>query len=121
MGAADNPDAVKVHRPRIPRMGGMPFVIGWLVPFMLYVHINRQFLGLLAGVVVLFALGLYDDIKGLKASHKLLWQVLAAGIVLAGGIGIIYFTNPAGGVFRLDFWRIAVHLGSLHFNILPIA
>jgi UDP-GlcNAc:undecaprenyl-phosphate GlcNAc-1-phosphate transferase len=121
IGAVDKPDARKVHLAPIPRIGGLAIAIAWLVPFLLYVPHTRQFLGLLAGVLILLGVGLYDDIKDLNAWYKLGWQVLAALVVLAGGIGIVYFSNPAGGIFALDFWRLPVHLGAIHFNILPIA
>ncbi len=58
IGAVDKPDARKVHIAPIPRIGGLAIVIAWLVPFLLYVHLNRQFWGLLAGGIVLLVGGL---------------------------------------------------------------
>lgn len=117
----DKPDSRKLHTSPVPRVGGVAIVMAFLIPFLTYVDLSRQFMGLLAGLIILLIVGLFDDIWGLKARYKLGWQVLSAGVVLAGGIGIIYFTNPFGGVIPLDFWRIPVSFANLEFNILPIA
>lgn len=117
----DKPDARKVHSNPVPRVGGLAITLAFLIPFLINLDLNRQFAGLLGGVVILAGVGLFDDIWGLKARYKLAWQVLSAVVVLAGGIGIVYFTNPLGGVLTLDFWRIPVEFGALRFNILPLA
>ncbi|GFP33632.1 UDP-GlcNAc:undecaprenyl-phosphate/decaprenyl-phosphate GlcNAc-1-phosphate transferase, partial [Candidatus Hakubella thermalkaliphila] len=47
-----------------------------------------------------------DDLRGLTALQKLFWQIVAAVIVVASGIGIDFITNPLGGVIQLDTLRI---------------
>lgn len=121
IGAIDKPTKRKVHTKPVPRLGGVAIAVAFLIPFLLLVDLDRRFIGLLAGFIILLGLGVADDVKRLRARHKLVWQLLAAVAVLAGGIGIVYFTNPFGGVIALDGWRIPVDLAGLHFNILPIA
>lgn len=121
IGAVDKPSSRKVHAQPIPRLGGVGIVTAFLVPFVILADFDRALLGLLLGIVILFSVGLIDDLKRLRARTKLFWQLIAAGVVLAGGIGIVYVTNPFGGVINLDGWRLAVTLGPLSFNILPLA
>lgn len=111
----------KVHTVAQPRLGGIAIVSAFLISLFIFVDINRPLWGLLGGIFILLVLGVVDDIKGLRARHKLGWQLVAAVAVLAGGIGIVYITNPLGGLIHLDGWRIPIEIGSLRFNILPIA
>lgn len=120
-GAVDKPDSRKIHKLPVPRLGGVAVYLAFVITFLLYFDLNRQFVGLLAGVSTLFIVGIIDDLKGLSAWVKLSWQIVAAVIILAGGIGIIFLSNPLGGLISLDGWRIPIELGPLSFNILPIA
>ncbi len=122
IGAIDHPTTErKSHTVPTPRSGGFAIAIGFLVAFLASFTLDRTLMGLLAGFVILLVVGVIDDIRGMRARTKLFWQFVAAGAVLAGGLGIIYITNPLGGVIALDHWRIAINLWGLHFHILPIA
>lgn len=122
IGAVDIPNARKIHTKPLPRIGGVAIFIGFLLPFLLNFELDRRLWGFLAGVLIVFLLGLWDDIRSLSAWKKLPWQAIAAVAVLSGGIGIIAVTNPLTGSFLfLDEWRIPVEILGLSFNILPLA
>lgn len=56
---------------------------------------DRELLGLLAGAVIIVALGVIDDIKQLGPKIKLLVQIIAAlTCVLISGTRIVNITNP---------------------------
>lgn len=95
-GILDEPGARKVHSRSVPRLGGVgifvatvllsgaalvagPGVSGGLV---------GQLAAGLAGGVLVFGLGLYDDVRGLPATVKLLGQVMAAALVCACGLRV---------------------------------
>jgi UDP-GlcNAc:undecaprenyl-phosphate/decaprenyl-phosphate GlcNAc-1-phosphate transferase len=121
-GAIDRPgEARKVHTRPIPRWGGLAIYVAFIVVVLANFSISRQLLGLIAGTLILVVVGMIDDRSGLKPSTKLLWQLAAAGVALAGGIGITTLTNPFGGVIQLDFWKFPVELGPLRFHISPVA
>lgn len=122
IGAVDIPNARKIHTKPLPRIGGVAIFLGFLLPFLLNFELDRRLWGFLAGIVIVFLLGLWDDLRSLSAWKKLPWQVIAAVAVLSGGIGIIAVTNPLTGSFLfLDEWRIPVEMLGLNFNILPLA
>lgn len=121
LGAIDKPEQRKKNFRPISRLGGVAIMAGFLVPTLIFLDVNRRLGGLLAGILILLVLGVVDDIKNLRARFKLGWQVVASLAVLAGGIGIVFVTNPFGGIFGLDGWRIVVELGPIAFNILPLA
>jgi UDP-GlcNAc:undecaprenyl-phosphate GlcNAc-1-phosphate transferase len=88
---------------------------------MVMVPPSRQLVGLLLGCGILVLVGAYDDWKGLGPWTKFAWQFIAAGIALAGGIGITSFTNPFGGVIDLSYGRFPVEMLGLSFHITPLA
>jgi len=65
--------------------------------------------------------GVIDDVRDLSPGVKLAGQFVAAGVALAGGIGITQITNPFGGVIDLSWGRTAVHVLGWQFHVAPLA
>lgn len=115
------PDERKVHLKPIPYLGGLAIFGGFVVPALIFLPLNRRFMALLLGIAILVTVGVVDDIKNLNPFHKLAWQVVAAFVVLSGGIGIVSVNNPFGGTVHLSAWRFPVNVYGWHFHIAPIA
>nr|HPJ97816.1 MraY family glycosyltransferase [Syntrophales bacterium] len=93
-GIVDIPDARKVHRDPIPRIGGVAIAIGSIVPFVLWRQPGNFVAAYLAGAGILVVLGLLDDMRGLNYKIKFAGQIIAASIVIFyGGLRI---TNLGG-------------------------
>jgi len=122
-GIVDHPDlgGRKIHRRPIAYLGGVAIFVGFLAAVSVFMPFGRQLAALLTGCAILVLVGVIDDIRGLRAPVKLLFQFVAAGVALAGGIGITTITNPLGGEINLEAWKFAVNVGSFHFHISPIA
>jgi UDP-GlcNAc:undecaprenyl-phosphate GlcNAc-1-phosphate transferase len=96
-GLLDQPGARKVHRVPVPRLGGVAMAIAFGVGIGLAtlgsfdlgavdgLRPNRA-PAILAGVALLLAVGIVDDIRGMRALVKLTFQVAAA--VLAWWLGL---------------------------------
>jgi UDP-GlcNAc:undecaprenyl-phosphate GlcNAc-1-phosphate transferase len=85
VGALDVPtDRPRVHKKPIPRIGGVAIVAGILVPGALFVTDDGPYLGILIGTLCVAALGLVDDIRGLKPNVKLLGVMAIALIPVVG-------------------------------------
>jgi UDP-GlcNAc:undecaprenyl-phosphate/decaprenyl-phosphate GlcNAc-1-phosphate transferase len=85
IGALDVPtDRPRVHSEPIPRIGGVAIVLGILVPGALFVTDDGPYLGILIGTLCVAALGLIDDIRGIKPSTKLLGVMAIALIPVVG-------------------------------------
>lgn len=111
----------KIHGQPVAYLGGVAIYVAFVATTLLYLQPSRQLVGLLAGITLLLAVGVVDDWRGLSPWVKLVWQIVAAGITLAGGIGITTITNPLGGAIALDAGRFAVELGGWQFHITPLA
>ena len=85
IGAIDIPDKRKVHSVPMPRLGGIGIYMGFLLGYMIFGEQTTQMNSVLIGSFVLLVTGMIDDIKPLKAKHKLIGQIAAALIVVFYG------------------------------------
>ena len=113
-GAMDEPDARKVHKKPIPRIGGLAIYAGFTVAI-IFVAIKFGFdaeminevVGLTFSGSLIVALGLVDDYKNLPAKIKLLGQIGAAAVlVLLFDVRIDFVTDPFGDYIYLDNFPI---------------
>jgi UDP-GlcNAc:undecaprenyl-phosphate GlcNAc-1-phosphate transferase len=99
----------------VPLLGGVAiFLSFWLVSGYLYFFTDligrnisaRQLLMIFLSSVILIIVGIFDDKYQIKPLKRLFLTSIAVFFVLAGGINFDGITNPFGGVFGLDFWKI---------------
>lgn len=102
------PGERKIHKQPVAYLGGVAIFLGFLIPAVAFLPISRRFVSLVVGVSLLVIVGVVDDLKPINPWYKLGWQIMAACVVLAGGIGIQAITNPFGGIINLDAGRFAV-------------
>lgn len=112
IGAVDVPnDDRRVHTEPVPRIGGLAIFIAFLISIAIFSDLSSQKLfGLIFGSFVIIALGLVDDVKGVNAKVKLLFQIIAASILFHYGFRIEFFTN-------ISDLNMIVNLGFLSYPI----
>ncbi len=87
----DEPDERKIHKIVIPTLGGLGIFAGFILATLMGVPENavHQLQYFAAAAIVIFFLGLKDDVLILSAAKKFLGQLIAAGIVIKfGGVQI---------------------------------
>lgn len=114
------PGERKIHKEPVAYLGGVAIFLGFLIPALAFLPTSRRFISLIIGVSLLVIVGVIDDMKPISPWIKLGAQIVAALIVLAGGIGIQYITNPLGGVIDLTAGRFAVEVAGGVYHITPI-
>lgn len=109
----DEVDGRKIHKGRVPRLGGMAFVPVIIFSIMLSIAVNLS-LGYTAlpdvflnspkallysgcALLMLYIIGLGDDLVGVRYRTKFVIQVLCAVMLLAGGMGV----DNLGGLFGI--------------------
>jgi UDP-GlcNAc:undecaprenyl-phosphate/decaprenyl-phosphate GlcNAc-1-phosphate transferase len=99
IGAVDVPtDRPRVHSRPIPRIGGIAIVTAILVAGVLFVGGSGPYLGILIGTLGVAAVGLVDDVHGLRPRAKLLAVAVIALIpVLGFGTKLDHLTLPVIG------------------------
>lgn len=120
VGAVDYPNARRINKTPIPRMGGIAIFCGIVAAFVVQ-YLGTTYLGwpvvlvpsprlevnywlLVLAFLVIFATGLLDDRYSLKPLQKLAGQVLAAVLAVVGGLVIGDISNPLGGPFVSLGW-----------------
>src|ERR687897_1847091 len=104
LGAVDRPDARRINRRSIPRLGGLAIFLGILVPALAFLDLSGESRGVLLGAAIATVVGAVDDFRGLSPTVKLGGQFVAASIPPAFGVWIDHFTFPFLGVVDLPAW-----------------
>lgn len=110
-----------IHLKPVPYLGGLAMFISFTVVALTFMPFGRELAGLLLGCTILAVVGAIDDVRGLGSWTRLGWQVVAACVALAGGIGIVSITNPFGGQIDLSAGRFAFDFLGNTYHITPIA
>ncbi len=109
----------KQHDQGIPRLGGVAIFISFNITILVYSMINQStpISYLLISSIVLFAMGLKDDLSGVNSSTKFLIQFIVGLILVV--LGDIRLTSMYGifGVFDLPY-IISVSLSILVIMLL---
>lgn len=86
----DIPDHRKEHKSPIPTMGGIAIFCGLILSIGTWGGISaiQELKFILFGIIGLFLIGIYDDLKDLKANKKFIVQFVIASIVTASGVRV---------------------------------
>ncbi|MEA1909940.1 MAG: MraY family glycosyltransferase, partial [Patescibacteria group bacterium] len=89
----------------ILRLGGIAILLTLIIVGTFCLDVSLQFIGLFSAMLVIFVMGLMDDVFGLPVWFKFIAQITAIIIAIAFGIHIGQITNPFGGIIILPvFW-----------------
>ncbi len=110
----DLPDERKVHNRPIPRLGGVTFFpvivfVMTVIGLLLYTYLPMkltffhsdgipEFFGLLAGLTLLYVIGIGDDLVGVRYSRKFLIQIVSASMIPLSGL----YINNFYGLFGIN-------------------
>jgi len=90
------------HKGIIPRGGGIPIFLAFLITVLLFVGVNKIVFGILLASSLLIIMGLLDDIFDISAYYRFIANLFISGIVIGFGLGIPFISNPFGDPIRLD-------------------
>ena len=112
----DKPNGRKLDTRPIPHLGGIALFLGVLAALLPLLALKAPdgssfalVVRAIPVVMLIVALGVVDDTRNLRARHKLVVQILAAGVMVA--LGFRLFT----GVWMFDAWMGMLSLVSLVF------
>ncbi len=118
----DEPSGRKVHELALPRIGGIAIFLAFLFPFTLFFLFNLQneaanliltderVTGFVVGAIIVFLVGLLDDIKKLSPAIKFTGQVLAALAAYYWGFRIGAVSMPFTDGVSLGFLSLPITL-----------
>lgn len=116
IGALDKPNKRKVHTVPVSMLGGVVLLISFLVGLVIGHPLEREYLPIVIGAILINFLGLIDDLYDLKPIVKLIGQIAISSIVVYYDITLDLITLPFGiiiefGIFSIPMtilWIVAV-------------
>ena len=113
-GAMDKPDARKVHKKPIPRIGGLGIYAAFMIAVLILMALADlsselffSVVGLLISGTLIVIVGAADDYCNLPAKVKLLGQIIAATVlVVIFDVRIDFITDPFGDYLYLEWFAI---------------
>jgi len=109
------PRSDRWHRKPTPILGGVGIFIAFAATIIIIILTSnvKDFLSqrwsILIGVLIMFSVGLYDDIKKIKPPTKLAYQLLAATIVIFFGDNTInFFRWPIANILLTFLWLVGI-------------
>lgn len=111
----DIPDERKVHHTAIPRLGGISFLPSMLLAAIIMlltyesitgeqqIIINQWTASCMISLFIIYIVGITDDIIGLKAKTKFIFQLMAASLL---PLSNLYINNLHGfcGIYEIPFF-----------------
>lgn len=95
VGAIDVPkDNRRVHKRPIPRLGGLAIYFSTIVSMLIFLPLDKLNISVILGATVIVIAGIIDDIRSISPKVKLSAQIIAAVILILGGVKIEFLTNP---------------------------
>ncbi len=111
-GLLDLPGGRHVHASPVPRLGGVAVLLGLTAGALAYGAVfgwgplaetvgRDEFIAFLAPCLLVFAVGLLDDLRGLGPAPRVLVEAVAAGFLVQAGYVIDVVATPWGEPFAL--------------------
>lgn len=113
-GILDFPDARKVHSTATPLLGGGAVITAFIISLIVNGIYSVAVLSILGTALVLFIIGLVDDIRDISAKLKLVIQLFCTATVIYFGVRLTVLPNQFGVVAIVGnhlltaFWIIGI-------------
>ena len=108
VGATDKPNQRKVHQKIMPRLGGLAIFISFIVGYVVLQPDSPYATSIVIGATIIVLTGVLDDIYELPPKWKLLGQIVAAVVVVYGGIRVDFINLPFGGHLQFGLLSIPI-------------
>ncbi|MGP4106095.1 glycosyltransferase family 4 protein [Virgibacillus sp. L01] len=106
VGAVDQPNQRKVHTKVMPRLGGLSIYVSFMILLLWFYPDSNYVWPLIIGGTIIMVVGLLDDLYELSAKVKFLGQIIAAIVVVSGGIQIEFINLPFDAQLEFGNWSI---------------
>lgn len=107
-----------IHKEPVPKGGGIPIGVAVILTSLAILPIDKHLAAILLALGLTVVVGVIDDLIGLPPLLRLGINFVAAAVIVGGGIGIAFITNPlGGGVLDLSTWRFGFELWGQHHEI----
>ncbi|MDD5566258.1 MAG: MraY family glycosyltransferase [Candidatus Omnitrophica bacterium] len=93
----DHPGGRKVHKAPTPLLGGVAIFLGFACGFLFNFTQLYFLMPVFLGALIIFVVGLLNDIRELSVRVRLFFQILASLVVMSSGMRISFLPNTLWG------------------------
>lgn len=112
IGALDVPRSEEenrhIHKKITPKLGGVGIFLAFLIGYMLFGEQSIRMNSILIGSFIMILTGIVDDIKPIKAIHKLLGHIAAALVIVFYGGILLNNVTAFGFYFDFGIWAYPI-------------
>jgi len=119
----------KVHKQPIPLLGGLAMFLAFALTIIFYIFWDQSFftgymspkyiIGILLGGLILMIGGVLDDKFNLSPGQLIIWPITASVVIIASGIGLIFFLILWEKLYAWILLTLRYFLGEACRIILP--
>lgn len=111
INVVDIPNARSAHSVPMPTLGGLAIVVGFIAGLVIIRPESPYHLAIIVGAMIIVVVGFLDDVYNFTARAKLLFQLVAASVVVFwGGLRVDFINLPFGGELEFGWFSIAITL-----------
>lgn len=96
------------HKKPTALYGGIGIFLAFIVPYLIFIPLDKVAIGVLLCISLIFILGLLDDILGVKPPVKLIIQSAVAIIAIIFGITVKIIPNPILAIPLTILWIVGI-------------
>ena len=115
LGVVAHPRADRWNRESVPLLGGIAIGFAVLAATLVTGQVGRNVLFALGAGVALLAVGIVDDVYGLRAVVKLTAQIAVASVLVSLGVSLHWTSSAAANAIITTLWIVG---SSNAFNLL---
>ena len=108
LGVVAAPRPERWHRQPVPLLGGIAILAGVLAAVAVMPQVSREIWIVLAGAVILFLVGLVDDVRPLSPQIKLVSQVAVASVIAGLGLQLHLTGQPVADFVLTLLWIVGI-------------
>lgn len=108
VGVIDVPNKRSAHTKPTPLLGGIGIFLSFLLGYMLFAPESTLMLSVLMSSFLILLLGVFDDMKPIKARYKIIMHILVAAIVVF--YGKLELTRVDLFMFEMEFGMFSPYI-----------
>ncbi len=122
----DRPHGPYIDVRPLVRLGGVAIFVSFSLTALIFLPLNKHLTALLLGGLWLTIVGTIDDVFDLSPLALGAAHLMAALILVLGGLGMSFISNPLsflGGpsIFHLDIWQIPFTIKNVTYHLTVLA
>ncbi len=107
-GYVAHPNGDRWHKKETALFGGIAIFISFIIPYVIFVKPDIEAIGILLCGTIIFALGVFDDIKRIKPYTKLIGQIVIASLLVSFGVSIKIIPYRIVSMPLTILWMVAI-------------